>query len=160
MELNGQSLEFVEKNYLGDTTGAVGGTVDSVIARSKFRDLGSLLTSRCLLLGAKYRLYSACICSVMLYGNQTWPAKEEDVIKLERNDPRMATWMRNVRHEEMIFAEELRTRLNLKSMRKYSQRRRLQWFGHLERMKEIAWPSKCSTFKVSGSFLGGLPRKT
>ena len=56
MELNGQSLEFVEKNYLGDTTGAVGGTVDSVIARSKFRDLGSLLTSRCLLLGAKYRL--------------------------------------------------------------------------------------------------------
>ena len=45
-------------------------------------------------------------------------------------------------------------------MRKYSQGKRLQWFGHLERMKEIPWPSKCRSFKVSVSFPGELPRKT
>lgn len=69
-ELNRLSLEFAEKKFLGATTGAVGGTIHSVIARNKFRDLVSLLTSRGLLLGAKCRLYSAYIFSVILYGNQ------------------------------------------------------------------------------------------
>ena len=34
--------------------------------------------------------------------------------------------------------EELRARLKLKSIRKFSQDGRLLWFGHLERMEEGA----------------------
>ena len=32
-------------------------------------------------LGAKSRLYSAYIHNVMLHGRETWPVKEEDVIR-------------------------------------------------------------------------------
>lgn len=65
-ELNGQSLEYLEKLYLGDTAGAEGDAVDSVmnqisIGWSNFRDLVPLLGSRGLYLGAKGRLYSAYV---------------------------------------------------------------------------------------------------
>ena len=84
-----------------------------------------LLLSRDAALGAKGRLYSACMCIVMLYGSETCPDKE-DLITLERNDAKMARWMCNVRPEDRICSEEFRTRLKLKSMREYVQDRRLQ----------------------------------
>ena len=67
----------------------------------KFRYLVPLLASRGFPLWAKDRLY----------GSETWPVKEEDVIKLEKNDVWMVRQMCNVRSEDRISAEELRTRL-------------------------------------------------
>ena len=65
-----------------------------------------------------------------------------------------------IRPEDKISAEELKIRLKLKSIRECLQDKRLQWFGHLERMEESAWSSKCKTFEVSGIFPRGRPRKT
>ena len=48
--------------------------------KNEFRGLLLLLVSRGLPLGARGRLYYACICSMMLYGSDTWPVKDEDVI--------------------------------------------------------------------------------
>ena len=61
----------------------------------KFRDLVSLLAIRGLSLVAKSRSYSTCVCGVMLYENETWPVKEEDVIRREKNDAKMVRWMCN-----------------------------------------------------------------
>ena len=47
------------------------------------------LASRCLLVEAKYRLYPVCVHSVILHGSETWPFKEEDVIRIERNGTKM-----------------------------------------------------------------------
>ena len=66
------------------------------------------LTSRGLPIGAKGRLYSSSVHSVMLYGSEIGPVKK-DAIRLKRNDPRMVKWMCKVRLEDRIFAEELRT---------------------------------------------------
>ena len=41
-------------------------------------------------------------------------------------------------------------------MRRYLLDRRLQWFGHLERMEENGWLSKHRTFKISGSLLQNM----
>ena len=49
--------------------------------------------SRGLPLGAKGSLYSACVYSTVLHGNETCPVKKEDVIKLMRNDTRMVRWI-------------------------------------------------------------------
>ena len=108
------------------------------------------LTSRGLPIGAKGRLYSSSVHSVMLYGSEIGPVKK-DAIRLKRNDPRMVKWMCKVRLEDRIFAEELRTRLKLKSMMESLHDRRLQWFGYLWKIRESVWSSKCTTFKVSGS---------
>ena len=74
---------------------------------SKFRGVVPLLASRGLSLGAKARLYSACMHSIMLYWGKRWPSKEEDVIRLERNDARMVRWKCNVKPEDRISAKEL-----------------------------------------------------
>ena len=59
-------------------------------------------------MGAKGRLYSACVHSTALYESKTSPVKE-DVNRLERNYARMIKWIWNVRPEDTISAEELRT---------------------------------------------------
>lgn len=48
---------------------------------------------------------------------QHYEPVKEDVIRLDKNDARMIRWTGNVRHEDRIPAEELRTRLKLESMR-------------------------------------------
>ena len=51
-------------------------------------------------------------------------------------------WICNVRLEDKISADELRTRIKLSNVRECSQDRRLQWFGYLEIMQTTAWSSK------------------
>ena len=64
----------------------------------------------------------------MLYRRETLPIKEKYMIRLERNERRMARWMFNVRSEDRISAEELSIRLKSKSMMECLQDRRLQLF--------------------------------
>ena len=82
------------------------------------------------------------------------------MIRLEKNGARMVRWMCNIRPEEKLSAEELKTEFKLNSMRDCLLDRRLQWFGYTERMEGSAWSSKCRTFKIIGSFPRGQPRKT
>ena len=60
----------------------------------------------------------------MLFRNETWAVKKEDVIRLEKE----------IRTEGKIFVEELKDRLKLSAIKGYLQTI-LLWFGHLERMK-------------------------
>ena len=61
---------------------------------------------------------------------------EEDAIKLETNDAMMVRWIYNINPEDKIYAEELRASLKLFSLRERLQDKRLQWFGHVERMEK------------------------
>ena len=55
----------------------------------------SLVASRSLPLGAKGRLHSANVRSVMPHGCETWPNKEKDLIRQETNNARTVRWMCN-----------------------------------------------------------------
>ena len=73
---------------LSGAVGAGEAVVDSIVTRirsgwSSFRGFMLLLASRGLILGSKGRFHMRS--SVMLYGSETWPVKEDDVIRLERN---------------------------------------------------------------------------
>ena len=70
--------------YLGDMISAGGGAEASSVSwvRSgwkKFRELLPLLTSRVFSLKTKGQLYAACVRSAMVYGSETWAAKEDDM---------------------------------------------------------------------------------
>lgn len=75
------------------------------------------------------------------------------------NNARMVRCMWNIRPENRLSAEDLRSGLKPKSLRQCLLDRRPQWFGHLEKMEESAWSSKYSTSKDSASFRR-RPRKT
>lgn len=96
---------------------------------SKFMDLLPLLIRRDLPLGTRVEIYSTNVCSIR-YWNDSWdyrnvPIKEDNVIRVEINNTRMARWMCNVGPENNISAVELRNRLWLNSMRECLQNRRL-----------------------------------
>ena len=128
--MDGQAIEVQRFCYLGDTIEARGGASPGVIARvrsawSKFRDFLPLLTSRALPLSTKGRVYQACVCSVMMYGSETWPVRAEDMCYMEKNDMRMMRWMCNVSLKGRLKSDELRARLNLESIRRCVPNKRL-----------------------------------
>ena len=81
----------MENFYLSNTIDDRGGAFDSAIITMirngwcNFKDSLHFLAGRGFPLPAKDRF---CMCRT-LYRSETWPVKEEDVIKLERNDVRM-----------------------------------------------------------------------
>ena len=96
--------------YLAGTIGARVGAFDSVLTR---------IRSGCCKLKKIVLLFAS---------RNTFPVKKEDVIRLERNDSRMARWICTVRPQQRISTEELRARLKLNSLRECLQNRRLQLF--------------------------------
>ena len=55
----------------------------------------------------------------MVHGSETWPFKENDTSRLDRNDERKVKRVRIVRPNDMFFAVELKNRLQLNTMRAY-----------------------------------------
>ena len=68
--------------------------------------------------------------------------------------------MCNVSLKDRLRSDELRGRLNLESIGKCVQNRRLRWFGHIERMDKSFWVSRCRAVEVSGSVGRGRPKRT
>jgi len=84
------NLELVDKFcYLGDTL-SVDGDADAAmettirIGWNKFRQLVPLLTNKDISLTVRGRLYSSCVQSSMLHGNETWPVRKENEVALQR----------------------------------------------------------------------------
>ena len=68
--------------------------------------------------------------------------------------------MCNVSFKDRLRSDELRGRLNLESIGRCVQNKRLYWFGHTERMDKRLWVSRCTAVAVSGSVGRGRPKKT
>lgn len=52
----------------------------------------------------------------MLYVSDIWPDKDDCMIRPDKNDQVMVTWICNVTSEDRIFAEECRTKLKCNCM--------------------------------------------
>ena len=166
IKLGNSDYEVVDQFcYLGDMLSAGGGAQASSIMRvrsgwKKFRELLPLLTFRMFSHRMEGRLYAACVRSVMLYGSETWPVKEEEVCRLEHTEMQMVRWMCNVSLRDRRPSEELRNRLGIESISCVMRQMRLRWFGHIERMDMDNWVSKCRNVEVNGARGRGRPRKT
>lgn len=60
----------------------------------------------------------------------------------------MSEWICNGRPEDKISSDQIRTRLILNGIMEYLEVKRLQWFGHVERMEESALSSKLKRLKL------------
>ena len=57
---------------------------------------------------AKRRLCSACVGIIMIGESETWPVKEDNVIRFGRNYARMVRWMFSDKPEDIIIIVKLR----------------------------------------------------
>ena len=78
--------------------------------------------------------------------------------KLCRNDRAMVRWICGVRPSDEPNMEELHKKLGLEDLTILIRRRRLRWFGHVERSSgEI---SRVRSMQIVGKRGHGRPRKT
>ena len=150
--------------YLGDVLDSQGGMEMALNARIKkgwnaFRQLAPLLLCKGVSLVVKGRVYDACVRSSMLYGSEAWACKMADEVRVERNDMRMIRWICGAKLSDRIQSEVLRRRLGLEDIKIVMKKRRLRWFGHVERRDE-GWIKKALTMEVAGTRPKGRPRKT
>src|SRR5271165_288601 len=151
--------------YLGDMIGAGGGAEEAARTRvrcawGKFNDLKPLLTKRVVSLKVKGKIYKACVRSVLVYGSETWPIKEDDLKKLERTERAMIRWMCGVSLKDRVNSDELMRRLDMEGVREIVTRGSLRWFGHVERKEEHDWVSRVRSLEVKRVECRGRGRKT
>ena len=69
----------------------------------------------------------------MLYGSETWAMSRDNEARLERNEMKMIRWMAGVKLTDRFRNSCLRERLGLEDIQLILRKRRLRWFGHVER---------------------------
>ena len=154
--IGNSSYEAVQQFcYLGDMLSAGGGAEASSVTRTrcawkKFRELLPILSSHTFSLKEKGSFDQARVRPVLLYGSETWPVKEEDLVRLHRTEMSMLPWMSHATFKDRISSKDLLTKFDLLPVRRVVQRNRLRWFGHVVRMDNDNWVKKCMTLKVNG----------
>ena len=98
--------------------------------------------------------------SSMLHGSETWPARKENEVALQRAEMRMVRWMCNVKVKDRVPSKELRERLGIHYIILILQQNRLQSYGHVLRKEDTDWVKKCMEYDVEGSRPRGRPKKT
>ena len=84
--------------YLGDRLNATGGCEDVVTAKArigwiKFREGGESLLGNRFSLRMKAKAYRCCVKSAILYGNEAWCSKENEIAILRRTERAMVRAM-------------------------------------------------------------------
>ena len=92
--------------YVGDMLSVHGDFDAAVEARIRigwntFRQLVPLLASKDVSLIMRGRLYSSCVRSSMLHGSETWPARKENEVALQRAEMRMVRWMCGIKQKKI-----------------------------------------------------------
>ena len=70
----------------------------------------------------------------------------------------MIRWMCGTKLKDRIPSIELRARLGLEDISIIAQRRRLRWYGHVERRGDD-WIKKCMSLEMEESRPQGRPKK-
>ena len=87
----------------------------------------------------------------MLYGNETWATKIEDIRKMQRSEMRMLRWMTGVSLSERKSNECVRSMLVIDDIAEVMRQHRLRWFGHVERRDELlCWIKRIETLQSDG----------
>ena len=78
-------------------------------------------------------MYSSCVQSVMLHASETWPLTKPNLKYLQQND--RIRQISNVRPQDVVItrSNELLAPLGIEDLDLILKKRRLRWYGHVER---------------------------
>ena len=85
-----------------------------------------------------------------MHGSETWPVKVEHELKMNHTEMSMIRWMCGVKLNERKKSEELRELLGLEPVSLMIKKRRLRWFGLVERKDDNDRVKRCITWEVEG----------
>ena len=129
-------------------------------AWNKFKDLLPVHTSHHLSFKTRGRVYSSCVWSAMLDASETWPLTKPNLQHLQQNDRAMIRQICDVRPQNIVTtrSKELLVRLGIEDLDLILKKRRLRWYGHVERSKGAV--KTAFDIQVDGKHGPGRPRMT
>src|SRR6218665_1467039 len=130
------------------------------LACAAFGKLDKMWRTRNISLKTKMKLYDALVLPVLMHGLECWTMRKEDERRLLVAE---MAWLRRIRgrsRRERIRNEKTREELGADEMViEKIERRRLTWFGHMERMEGKRLPNAALHGHVRGERSRGRQRK-
>ena len=78
-------------------------------------------------------VYSSCVRSSMVYGNETRGLPADVGLQFERAEMQMIRWMCGISMKDRKTSEELRKRVGVEPITTVIRSGRLRWYGHVMR---------------------------
>ncbi|XP_072041140.1 uncharacterized protein [Amphiura filiformis] len=97
----------------------------------------------------KLKFYNACVSSTLLHAAECWTLTERDEARLDAFDMRCQRKILRVIWSQHISNSCIRSKTKQPQLTSVIRKRRLQWFGHLQRMDGDRTPR--------GSIIGSQP---
>ena len=128
-------------------------------ASGAFRELDKVWRDRNINLDTKMKFYNACVLSTLMYAAECWTLTERDEARLDAFDMRCQRKILRVVWSQHISNSSIRSRTKQPQLTAVIRKRRLQWFGHLQRMDMSRIPKKLYNWKpVHGKRKRGRPK--
>ena len=107
----------------------------------------------------KLKFYNACVLSTLLYAAECWTLTERDEARLDAFDMRCQRKILRVRWSQHISNNCIRSKTKQPQLTSVIRKRRLQWFGHLQRMNQDRIPKRLYLWKPThGRCKPGRPK--
>ena len=165
--LDGRILEQVTKFvYLGGLITEDGKCTEDIkrrigLACAVFGTLGKMWRTKSISIKTKMKLYGTLVVPVLLYGSECWCLRREDERRLLVAE---MGWLRRIKgrsRRERIRNEKTREELGAEeTIVEKIRKRRLRWFGHVERMEGKRLPLAALHGHIEGERSRGRQPKT
>ena len=109
----------------------------------------------------KMQFYNACVLSTLTYSAECWTLKDSDMKRLDAFDMRCQRKILKIKWSDFIRNKDIRAKTKQPQLSSIIRQRRLQWFGHLQRMDVNRLPLKMYRWMPThGKRKPGRPRTT
>lgn len=130
-------------------------------ARQAIQRLNSLLWSKSIYNNTKVRIYNSIVQTILIYGSETWELSKrhrQQINAVEMDFLRRGCRVSKLEHVTNV---EIRNRMQKNSTSTEEiEKRRLLWYGHIQRMNADRWPNLILKWNPPGRRKRGRPPDT
>ena len=98
----------------------------------------------------KMKIFDAVVTSAAVYAAETWPAKKGDLEKLDNAHRRRIRRILKINWWDRINNEKVHWRAQIPPLFETIRKRRLQWWGHVQRQPVDALLGRYNRLEVAG----------
>ncbi|XP_072037001.1 uncharacterized protein [Amphiura filiformis] len=135
-----RSSRYPEENADGSNTKELNNRIGR--ATGAFRELDKVWKDRNINLETKLKFYNACVLSTLLYAAECWTLTERDEARLDAFDMQCQHKILRVIWSQHIPNSHIRSKTKQPQLTSVIWKRRLQWFGYLQRMDKDRIPKR------------------
>jgi len=131
------------------------------LASAMVGKLNKIWRSRSISLATKVKVYEALVIPVFMYGSECWKLRKSEERKIGAIEMGWLRRILGVSRIQRLRNDFIRSKLKQEeTLCERIEKRRLRWFGHVERMEDSRLPQRALHCYIEGQRSRGRPRKT